>query len=425
MLSNLDWGINLALGSILVLRQYRCWIYLKWLKYPVYAGILIYGSRKKTSIFNFVLDNLNKNNTAMSRVIFDAACLIGFDLFSYNFFSIFSMNEICVDIVNKIFQLMKNVPYVAKKLMKEKSKLEKDINISIKEKSRNIGPSMEKIPVYGESKDEIRKICFGVENENNRWRDGKVSGTVYHGESTHHNFLNEIFGFYSLANPLHADLWPSLIKFESEIISMTANLMNGNGSILSVCGCTTSGGTESIILAVKSHRDFYQKRLFNNIISPEIICGTSAHAALDKACDLMNIRLIKIPLDPYTYQCDVQAMNTAINSNTIMLYASAPCYPQGVIDPIEQMGALALKYGIGLHVDCCLGGFILPFAKKAGFEIPGVYFAEFNSMKNLTNIIIIIIIITIIIIIKFYISLYYYLVPLLNIIMFMVYSLIL
>jgi glutamate/tyrosine decarboxylase-like PLP-dependent enzyme len=101
-----------------------------------------------------------------------------------------------------------------------------------------------------------------------------------------------------------------------------------------------------------------------------MIVATSAHAAVDKACDLMNIKLIKLEPDPVTFRMDLQALVRNITPNTIMTYASAPSYPHGAIDPVQQMSDIAVRYGIGLHVDCCLGGFVLPFAKKLGYNIP-------------------------------------------------------
>ena len=108
---------------------------------------------------------------------------------------------------------------------------------------------------------------------------------------------------------------------------------------------------------------------------PEIVACVSAHAAVDKACDIMGLKLKKVPFDPVTFKCDTKALERAIGPNTIMLYSSAPGYPQGVIDDIVEMGRLATKYNIGLHVDCCLGGFILPFAKKLGYSIPDFDFS--------------------------------------------------
>lgn len=121
------------------------------------------------------------------------------------------------------------------------------------------------------------------------------------------------------------------------------------------------GGTESIILAIKAHRDYYRDKY--HIYSPELVCCVSAHAAVDKACDLLGIRLIKVPMVTQNsrssyghYEVNVAAMRQAISANTILLYASAPSFPHGAIDPVEELGQLARSHDIGLHVDCCLGG---------------------------------------------------------------------
>ena len=121
-----------------------------------------------------------------------------------------------------------------------------------------------------------------------------------------------------------------------------------------------------------------------------MICSESAHAAVDKACDLLNIRLIKVPMVTVTataahtdssiksmtssYEIDLHALKRQITANTILIYASAPSFPHGAIDPIEAMAALARTHDIGLHVDCCLGGFVLPFAKKLRYDIPNFDF---------------------------------------------------
>ena len=123
------------------------------------------------------------------------------------------------------------------------------------------------------------------------------------------------------------------------------------------------------MLATKTHREFYRTNY--GITEPEIVACESAHAAIDKACGMLGIRLIKVPMDKQTFKCDMAALHAAIGPNTIMLYGSAPQYPQGVIDDIAGMSELAVRYNIGLHVDCCLGGFFLPFAKRLGHDIPG------------------------------------------------------
>ena len=146
---------------------------------------------------------------------------------------------------------------------------------------------------------------------------------------------------------------------------MTANLLNGDDT--GVVGTTTSGGTESIILAVRSHLKMYGEE--RGIIRPEILCGTTAHAAVDKACEMFGIRLTKIQcVDEEHFRLNPKQVERKINSNVIMIYSSAPCYPQGVIDPIQELSTLAKKYDIGLHVDACLGGFVLPFARMLAIE---------------------------------------------------------
>jgi sphinganine-1-phosphate aldolase len=270
------------------------------------------------------------------------------------------------DVVSTVYNLIKVLPAVQNELQKEREKLREGVEKDLKVKSRNISENVTALPSKGMASKKVLDLmlkCSGSENK--MWQDGKCSGAVYHGDDDHKVVLNQAFGMYSLANPLHADVFPSLVKFESEIVSMVATLVGGD---IGVRGCTTSGGTESIILAIKAHRDYYRDN--HGIKNPELICCVTAHAAVDKACDLMDIKLIKINANPETYQADPYLFEKAIGPNTIMMYGSAPSFPQGTIDPIQDLAKLAVKYSIGLHVDCCLGGFVLPFMKKLGYEVP-------------------------------------------------------
>ena len=274
------------------------------------------------------------------------------------------------DFLEYVYQMATDLPLLGavlrKKVAKEAEKMEGDLEIELKAHSRAIGKQNGTLPVVGIPGSEILQLMkIQTAKENVVWQTGHVSGAVYHGISDHQDLLNQAFGLYSIANPLHPDIWPSGMKFESEIIAMTASLVAGGES--TVCGCTTSGGTESIILAVKSHRDFYRRHF--GITAPEVVCCVSAHAAVDKACDLMNIKLIKVPMNA-EYKADISAIRASIGPNTIMIYASAPSYPQGTIDNIEELSELAARCSVGLHVDCCLGGFVLPFMKKLGFHLP-------------------------------------------------------
>ncbi|KAJ6347030.1 hypothetical protein OIU76_003677 [Salix suchowensis] len=130
-----------------------------------------------------------------------------------------------------------------------------------------------------------------------------------------------------------------------------------------ICGNMTSGGTESILLAVKSSRDYMKAK--KGIKRPEMIIPESAHSAYDKAAQYFNIKLRRVPVNK-EFQADVKAIRQQINKNTVLIVGSAPGFPHGIIDPIEELGELAFSYGICFHVDLCLGGFVLPFARKLG-----------------------------------------------------------
>ncbi|WVR03667.1 hypothetical protein IAU60_000662 [Kwoniella sp. DSM 27419] len=204
--------------------------------------------------------------------------------------------------------------------------------------------------------------------------EGRVSGAVYHGGDDLNAIINEAMARFVVSNPLHPDVFPGVRKMESEVVSMVLNIFNGPKG----AGTTTSGGTESILMAVKTYRDW--ARQTKGITRPEMVVPSSAHAAFWKASQYFRIKLHVIPVDKKSRKADVKTMKRAINPNTIMLVGSAPNFPDGAIDPIPALGALAKRYNIGLHVDCCLGSFIVPFMAKAGFDdielfdfrVPGV-----------------------------------------------------
>jgi len=174
--------------------------------------------------------------------------------------------------------------------------------------------------------------------------------------------VNEIFSLCSLTNPLHADIFPTIRKIEADVISMTCSLLNGN--VKTVCGAMTSGGTESILMAVKTYRDSR-----SDITNPEMIIPITAHCAFDKAAHYFKVKVIHAPITK-DFTVDVNFMKNAINKNTIMLVGSAPNFPHGIIDPIEDIAKLAKSKGIGMHVDACLGGFLLPFLRKLNYVLP-------------------------------------------------------
>lgn len=290
------------------------------------------------------------------------------------------------------FDLMKLLPIVRAQLQKEADKMEESLEKSLKPKGRALGPSIQSLPNTGMSEDEILSLMTtAVKEEDQIWERGQLSGAIYHGDRKHQDLLNKAFSLYSLGNPLHPDIWPSGMKFECEIIQMAASLVGG-GKGTGVVGCTTSGGTESIILSVKAHRDYHREKWGMEQYSgerAEVVACVSAHAAVDKACDIMGLKLVKVPMDPKTFEISLPHLRAALSPRTIMIYSSAPTYPQGVIDPIPEISRIALEYGVGLHVDCCLGGFYLPFAKKIGgtnipdfdFTLPGVTAMSMDTHK--------------------------------------------
>ncbi len=203
--------------------------------------------------------------------------------------------------------------------------------------------------------------------EQRPWKEGYVSGAVYHGDSAHIDFLNRVYALYSQSNPLHPDLWPSVWKFEAEIVAMTANMLGAKFAQDEICGTVTSGGTESILLAMKTYRDW--ARATKGITEPEMVVPSTAHVAFDKAAHYFNIKMVRVPVGA-DFKADVAAMRDAITPNTIVLVGSAPSFPHGLVDPIEELAELAQQHEIGLHVDACLGGFLLPWAERLGYPVP-------------------------------------------------------
>lgn len=277
----------------------------------------------------------------------------------------------------KVVALLKQLPILSGRVASEIQKIEADIEKSLKGGHTLPMEKVYTLPEKGMADDKVVELLTKLAgNSDQKWKDGMVSGAVYHGEQDHLAVLNKAYALYSVSNPLHADLWPAVSKFEAEVVSMTANLMSGGTD--DVCGTLSSGGTESIFLAAKAHREWYRHK--HNITKPEIIACVTAHAAIDKACEILGIKLVKVPVDPKTLKSDLNAVKWSITANTIMIYSSAPNFPNGIIDDIEGLSKIAVQNDVGLHVDCCLGGFILPFAKKVrpdliptfDFELPGV-----------------------------------------------------
>ncbi len=214
--------------------------------------------------------------------------------------------------------------------------------------------------------DELRTMAA---EEDGYWEGGHVSGSMYCGDHDHYAFLTQAFGLFAHSNALQRDICPSATRFEGEIIAMSLDMLHGDAvTDTTPGGLVTSGGSASIAHAVLSYREKARAegrtgRL--NVIKPE-----TAHPAFDKACHLFDLELRRAPVDPATTQVDVSAVADLIDDDTVALIGSACNYGYGTVDPMRQLSDLAVERGVGLHVDGCLGGFILPWGQELGYPVP-------------------------------------------------------
>ena len=235
-------------------------------------------------------------------------------------------------------------------------------------------------PAHGRDRDDIiDELSQMAKEEDAFWETGQVSGTMYCGDHSHYDFLTRAFGLFAHVNVLQRDMCPSATRFEGEIIAMALDLFHADAiDDGDPVGLVTSGGTGSISHAVLAYRD--HARATRGITRPNFVKPETGHPAFDKACHLFGVELRVAPVDPATTRVDVAAMAELIDDDTIAILGSAGNYPYGTIDDIEALNDLALSRGVGLHVDGCLGGFILPFGEELGvenipvfdFRLPGV-----------------------------------------------------
>jgi len=287
------------------------------------------------------------------------------DLMEFTLKQLSRMNPRLVAMIEK---RLRAIPSVKQKIESDYDEIMTELEHSVKPYKDSF-PTAARLPEAGRSRDEIiREMETLREKEEAKWRDGFVSGAVYHGDEGHINFLNRVYAINSQSNPLHSDVWPSAAKFESEIVAMTADMLGGGSE---TCGTVTSGGTESILLAMKTYRDW--ARDTKGITSPEIVAPVTAHVAFDKAAQYFGMKGVRVPMDA-NCRADMSAVKRALNRNTVCIVGSAPGFPHGAIDPIAEMSELARQRGIGFHTDACLGGFVLPWAEKLGYPVPGFDF---------------------------------------------------
>ncbi|WP_376695965.1 pyridoxal phosphate-dependent decarboxylase family protein [Wenzhouxiangella sp. EGI_FJ10305] len=224
----------------------------------------------------------------------------------------------------------------------------------------------------GRSRDDLIETLYRLKENDVPWAQGRVFAYVYDPGPSAQEIVHDAFDLFLTENGLDPTAFPSALQLEREIIGMAVDLVNGpDGTV----GNFTSGGTESIMLSVKTARDRARERQ-PRIRRPQLVLPETAHAAFFKACRYFDIEPVVVPVDPQTFQADVVAMARAVTDNTILLVASAPSYAHGVIDPIASIGCIALKHDLLFHVDACMGGMYLPFAgddiPPFDFRVPGV-----------------------------------------------------
>ena len=222
------------------------------------------------------------------------------------------------------------------------------------------------IPKQGLPKEQVLQTLQSFKGRDMDWKAGKVWCYVYNPGDETAEVVRDAYLMFLTENGLDPSVFPSMLKLETGVVRMLASLLRGDEKVV---GHLTTGGTESIMLAVKTARD--KARMERPAIThPEMVLPVTAHAAFHKAAHYLGIKPVVIAIDPNTFRLDVDAMRAAISPNTILLVASSPSYSQGVVDPIPEVGLLAQEKGLPFHVDGCVGGIHLSFMRKLGYTVP-------------------------------------------------------
>lgn len=221
------------------------------------------------------------------------------------------------------------------------------------------------IPTQGQSWDALKAELEAAKESDFSWRDGRMALYYYFLDDELMKVQQEAYCAYWMENGMAQRAFPSVKRLETEVIQMGLDLLNappGAG------GTFTSGGSESIFLALKTARDW--ARTERGIRTPNVVLPRTAHPTFDRAAQYLGIEVVRVPTSRNDFRADARAMERRIDANTIMLLGSAPNYPYGVFDPIAEVAAVAQKHGLWMHVDACVGGFLAPFARQIGYDIP-------------------------------------------------------
>ncbi len=234
------------------------------------------------------------------------------------------------------------------------------------------------LPEKGLPKEKVLSLLRSFKAGDSDWHDGRMFGLIYYAGREVEEMAGDAYSAYLFENALSPFDFPSLVKMETEFISMAAGLFGGDEE---TAGSMTSGGTESILMAVKAARDWARVHR-PEVQSPELVAPVTAHPAFNKAAHYLGLRIVQTPVDG-AFRANVEAMKQAITGNTVMVAATAVTYPHGIIDPIAEIGGLAAGKNLWFHVDACLGGYMLPFLKKLSHAIP-LYDFSVPGVKSLS-----------------------------------------
>jgi sphinganine-1-phosphate aldolase len=238
-----------------------------------------------------------------------------------------------------------------------------------------------RLPERGREAEEIFAEMEAMTADDKDFAAGRTFGLVYHAGHDVEEVARRAHDRFVWYNALNPDVKPSLREMQRSVLGATAWLLSGGAvdageDAAGLAGFMTSGGTESILMGVKAAK--VRAASERAVDRPNIVLPTSAHAAFNKACEYFGIEPRRIEVGD-DYRADVDAMADAVDDETVLIVGSAPQYPQGVIDPIPEIAAIAEDRGINCHVDACMGGFTLPFLERAGlidaqwdFRVPGV-----------------------------------------------------
>lgn len=265
-----------------------------------------------------------------------------------------------------LFKTIKSIPGVSSIINKEKGKAIEKMKLELKESVPADFPARVEIPTTGVPKDALREYIARINKfETDHYESVKTSGCIYTCNKDAEEVVGDTVKAFLFTNPLHSETFPVVRRMEAEVIKMVAHMLHGDDR---VCGMMTTGGTESIFLAMLAYR--------NKAISEgkdperiEILLDKAAHVGYYKAAYYLRMNVREFSMDTHM-RGDIGSLVKSITEDTVVIIGSAPGYPYGVIDDIVKMGEVARKFGVGLHVDGCLGGFVLPFIELNGHHVP-------------------------------------------------------